>query len=517
MDANDFLSYTADNVANNVAVKYKDTQYSYHVFLKRVRTLAAALSNFGVKRYDKVILVGDNCPEYIEVTFACLWIGAISEHINVRYTPAKLCETIESSSAVLIFTTRNGLCDKFKQDLKRDVRVVLINNENMQSNCDYDFDNFVETFNFEGRLESRYYFSENDVCMQFYTSGSTGKPKGVLITHKNIISLNMKMVVLSECRPDDKSLCVVPFFHIALITVFHTFFMGSTLVISPSTKVEEIVELFISEKISRTVLVPTLMKSIVMYLQSHGLCIKSLQHISYAGAPITKELLNDCMRQLPDCKFSQGYGMTETTGTVTLLNAKHHEDPTKLGSVGKAIVGNRIKIISEDGKECKAKEVGEIVVCSDTVMKGYTDHALSEAVLKNGWLHTGDIGYLDENDFLYIVGRKHDMIISGGENIFPEEIANCIRKMSPEIVDVQVLGLPHQSWGEAVTVAAVMHEKSTIGKKEIMEYCRNELDAFKQPKDIFFVEKMPYKEMGKLDREGLKTLLLDMKKEVFER
>lgn len=217
-------------------------------------------------------------------------------------------------------------------------------------------------------------------------------------------------------------------------------------------------------------------------------------------------LIERC-RKIFNCKFHQGYGMTETYGTITALLPEDHDKPECLGSVGRPMAGACVKILDENGAVLPAGETGEIAIRTETLMQGYLGMPeLTEKVVTDGWYHSGDIGYLGENGYLFLTDRKDSMIITGGENVFPSEIENCIMTLSPEVQEVCVAGLPDPVWGEMIVAAVVKRADSGLTEDDIMSLCRQRLGSFKKPKRVLFVDALPLNSSGKVSRDMVKEL-----------
>ena len=502
MDLNDLLVNSVNNYPAKVALKYEERVYTYEQFHKRVCKLANALLNSGVGLHDKVAVIAQNCSEYIEILFACAKIGAVSEHFNWRLAPVIIRASLEDSSAGIVFMTRNNseIYGYLKANLSRPVTFILIGHENTRG---IGYEEFIKDGN---DFCASAGLQEDDAALQLYTSGTTGKPKGVLFTTESIVTQTLVTVIEKRFKHDDVLLFQQALFHIPLISVFDIFTVGGTLILSKSCNAAELVRFFREERVTRAGFVPYTLNILAAYLEKNDIRITSLRTIDYGTAPMNAELLEKCIGLLR-CEFQQSYGMTEMAGTVTMLRPEHHAAKDKLVTVGKPQLGVQIKIVKENGEDCKAGETGEIAARSKAMMKCYFNNPeLTAEAIRDGWYHTGDIGFIDEDGFLHLLDRKKNMIICGGENIYPKEVADCIRSMGTDILDAEVIGIPDGLWGQQVMAAIVKKAGSQLTAQDIIDHCKSNLASYKKPKYVYFLRELPRNAALKVDREKLKEL-----------
>lgn len=508
MNLKDFLVNSARLFPNKTAVKYRDRSLSYQEFYRNSRSCGSALRDMGVKKGDCICIAARNCIEYLEVVFGCTMLGAVPCLINWRLSPEATAGMVEEAHAKVLFisnTERNKAEYLRINGLGKDVRVIIICED---ANEPYDYDqvrnNGSEALVFEET-------SDQDTGMILFTSGTTGSAKGVILSNKALVTQVCNTVICARWCHDERFLCVSPICHSISLAVMAVFCVGGTLILCPLEYLKDYGKMFDfleEECVTRMALVPTVIEQLIGYAEERGIKNDSLRVIGYGAAPMNTQLILRC-KKIFSCNFHQGYGMTEAYGSVTALLPEDHDCPELLGSVGRPMTGVSLRILDENGKALPAGKTGEIAIKAETLMEEYLGMPeLTAQVLADGWYCSGDIGYVNEAGYLFLTDRKSAMIITGGENVFPSEIENCIRTMSPEVREVSVAGIPDPVWGEIVVAAVVRESNSHITESEIMDYCRKRLGSFKKPKRILFVDALPVNHSGKVSRAMVKSLFM---------
>ncbi len=354
--------------------------------------------------------------------------------------------------------------------------------------------------------------TENELAILMYTAGTTGNPKGVMLSHKNLLSNAIDTIItLVSPHFEDIYLMVLPLFHAAALGVaIRLFIAGSTQVLDDTFDPVRTLETIQKERISWVSLVPTMITKLLEVPNLSRYDLSSLRIISYGTSPISPTLLQRLMDSF-HCEFNQGFGQTEHSPVISFLTSADHniDTPSKeilLKSVGRPIFNVRVRIVDLNDNVIPTGEVGEIIAQSDSVMRGYWNKPeLTAETLRNGWLHTGDLGKVDERGYIFIVDRKKDMIKSGGENIFPKEIENFLYTL-PEVAECAVIGAPDEKWGEIVKAFIVLKEGASLNSEAILHKCKGHLADFKKPRQILFLNELPKNAAGKILKYKLKEM-----------
>jgi fatty-acyl-CoA synthase len=347
-----------------------------------------------------------------------------------------------------------------------------------------------------------------DVCLQVYTSGTTGHPKGVQLINDNLIALLTPLTRnnWAEWRAGDVSLVVMPLFHVAgSVYGLCGLYTGARNVVLREVVLQQILDAIGYYRVTKTCLVPAVILFLVQCAGIRDAELSSLKLIYYGASPIPVELLRNALN-IFRCGFAQLYGLTEATAGITCLRPEEHADlnSERLLSCGQPLDGVEIRVVDATGEPLPPRQVGEIVCRTTQIMKGYWNLPEETArAIKGGWLHTGDAGYLDEDGFLYIYDRVKDMIVSGGENIYPAEVESALYG-HPDIADVAVIGVPDQCWGEAVKAIVVLKPGKNANADEIIAYARERFAGYKLPKSIDFVDDLPRNPSGKILKRELR-------------
>lgn len=484
--------------------------YSYSQLRTRVERLAAALLANDVGKGDHVVYISANSAVFVELTLACSRIGAVCEIHNVRLSDQTLLELAEHTDASVAVLS---------VDAWERLGARLISNSPIETIIVFGCTNalptgaipYEELLRCSRPLPDQEPANDEDPVLMMFTSGTTGTPKGVLFSHRaivNRIAIDMESMRFSS---RDSMLFVLPFFHTTCMSVFAALAAGGTVVIGSSSSPRSIIETTNRLGITRVGLVPYHMRSLCSYVEEHGLAAETLELIIYGAEPASPDLIERC-RNLLGCKLLQGYGMTETASTVTILTPEEHEKRWLLTSVGRPVPNTQIRIVNDEGVPCPVGVMGEIQVKSPCIMSGYwKNEAATQKVMKNGWCSTQDMGYLDADGYLTLSGRKNDLVVSGGENVYPAEVASCIESMGAFIDDVTVTGVPDDRWGESLVAFVVPEPGASVTEQEVQDYCALKLGSFKKPRQVVFVDDLKRLASGKVPKERLEELIALLK------
>lgn len=490
---------------DKVALRFEGAARTYRDLGARVDKLAGGLAALGVHPGDHVVMISANHPACIECLLACAQVGAVYVPYNTRLSPSSIKQLLARSGAGVVVVSGDlypAMRTPFAE-LGHPARVVVVGAPVPDADV-LEYEQLV--------LESKpcaknVHAAPSDTALVLYTSGTTGMPRGVLHSHdafmKRIDSDRRTMRFDEDCV----TLCVLPLFHVTFMSAIITLIVGGELVMAHSRKEDDLLTAIARFDVTHLCVVPFLLRLLASRIQREGMVVDSLRLVVYGGEPIDEELLS-CCQGLFACEFLQGYGMTETLGAVTALLSEHHEDLSRLLTAGKPVPGAEVKIVDEHGAACQPGVTGEVAVRSDTLMQGYfRGEERTSQVICDGWYLTGDIGILDGQGFLTLVGRKSGMVITGGENVYPLEVERCIRSLGDDVADVAVVGVPDAYWGESIAALIVRRPGSALTEVEVVSHCARQLGGYKKPRRVVFVDKLERTASGKISKKYVDRLI----------
>ncbi len=504
----DILKRQARINAKKIGVVDGDKAFTYRQINERANRLANGLLGLGLKKGDKAAFMADNCHAYVEAYFGPAKAGLVLVPVNARFNAGEVAYTLNhSESDVFIYQEQfDDLVKKVRPDLTTVKHLVRI------GGADQGVHGYEELLESSRSEEPDVPIDSDDLAMIMYTSGATGVAKGVVMTHRGLISATDCQVHELRIVPEDINLLVMPMFHAGGYwpTMAHCFTGAKTIILSRFDE-EKVLRTVEKEKVTVLNLVPTTLRRILVRPDLKEYDLSSLRVLMYAGAPIPLHQLKEAMGALGPHRFYTGLGATEasTGGLLAFSTAEHAlalDGPLadKLGSVGRDSTGVEVRIIDDNGQELPNGKIGEIIARGDHISLGYWKMPEETAdVFKDGWLHTGDLGYRDEDAYVFIVGRKKDIIISGGENISSLEVEETITQ-HPAVAEAAVIGVPDELWGEAVKAVVALKPNEDVGQEELIRFCRDRLAAYKCPKSVDFLPEIPKNAAGKLAKGELK-------------
>jgi long-chain acyl-CoA synthetase len=466
----------------------------------RTSQAAQAFRAAGVGFGDRVALIEKNGVEFFEVLFGLAKLGAIGVPVNWRLAPPEMAHIIDDAAArvVVVGAEFVGHVEAIEDQLTVDAVVVVGAHSRWQS-----FDAWVAAHPAE---DPGITTVSDDIAFLMYTSGTTGLPKGVMLSNANYFNKTTGVIDKWRFDADSVSLVVMPMFHMAgsgwaLVGVYQ----GCPTVVLRDVDPRAILDSIARHRITNMLLVPAVIQMLLAAPGVESYDFSSVRAIVYGASPITDDVLLKGLDRI-GCEFQQVYGMTETTGSITQLDAVDHDPvqrPELLRSCGKPYEWVQIQIVDDDGNPLPANTIGEVWTRSSQNMLGYWNNpqATASTVTADGWLKTGDAGYVDGDGYLYLNDRKKDMIVSGGENIYPTEVENVLMT-HPAVADVAVIGVPDAKWGEAVKAVVVV--AADTSEAELIAYARDRLGGFKLPKSVDFVTTLPRNASGKLLKRELR-------------
>lgn len=473
--------------------------FTYAEFDTVVNRTANLLLSLGVEKGDRVALLLPNSAEYIIAYFACFKIGAIAGPVNTHLKAEELEYVVGNAESVVALTNAKLLpgLRAVRPRLHALREIVLVGHRE------------EETRHFESEIEQQseslqsVELAPDDEAFIIYTSGTTGKSKGVLLTHRNLLANARHITSWLGLDERDRILCVMPLFHVnaVMTTMMSSMLIGGTEVVVPRFSVSHFWEVVERHRVTTFGSVATML-SLLNQKYPGGVDgqydISSLRFALCGSAPVPVPVMEEFERKF-GCLVVEGYGLSESTCRATFNPPNQSRRP---GSIGKPI-GAEVKILDDEDRELPPGQAGEIAVRGEEVMKGYFRNPEATAkALRNGWLHTGDIGYRDEEGFFYIVDRKSDMIVRAGENIYPREIDDVLYR-HPAVKDAATIGVPDPLFGEEVKSFVVLRDGEVLTAEELIEYCHQHLADYKCPKTIEFLPDIPKGPTGKLLKREL--------------
>ena len=472
---------------------------TFRVLNDRCNRTANAFLAAGVAKGERVALLLMNSAEFVEVYFALGKIGAVVVPLNWRLVADELEFILQDSGATrLVFDDDfvDTVADLHSRGNKTDVAqwLQVANGESAYFASDYRaFRDAAEA------TEPALRAGDDDIMYIMYTSGTTGLPKGVVHTHGTCIWGCITIAATTYYLPDDRFLSPLPMFHVGALTPLTLcVYRGVASVVMRRFDPARAWQLVDEEKITIGLAVPAMLNFMLQVPNLERFDFSRWRWCMTGAAPVPESLIKAYAKI--GIEVHQTYGLTESCGPATLIDADHAL--THIGSAGKALYHTDVRIVRSDGSDCAANEQGEVLVAGPHIMREYWNrpNATAETIV-GGWLHTGDVARMDEDGFVYIEDRIKDMIISGGENVYPAEIENVLQA-HPGIADVGVIGQPSDKWGES-PFAAIVRQDNSLTEADVLEFCRGKLAGYKQPKGAAFVNAVPRNPSGKI----LKRLL----------
>ena len=501
------LTRAAALKGDSTALCFEGRRRTWATLAQRCARLGGAFAKLGICPGERVAMLARNSDRYIEYYFATLWCGGIFAPLNHRWAQPEMVACLRNCTPRVLLVDRDFT--EFVEPLKAatdGALHIVYADDGEPPNGMLNYEQLIEDTSPIADNRSGY----DDVACLFYTSGATGQSKGVMLTHTNLVMNAMNTLPTYGYTESAVGLHAGPLFHLATgARVFTATFAMSRQVVLRHFDTQLLMHTIEKEQITTTQLIPTMAS---MLLDDDDFAVSnlsSLETVSYGGSPMPEAVLRRLLAKLPDVRFIQSYGMTETSPVVTTLGPEWHalEGPRagKLNTSGRIVTNVDVRIVDDNETDVACGEVGEVLVRGPTVTKGYWDQpALTNEAIRNGWLHTGDMGYLDEDSFLAIVDRKKDMIISGGENVFSTEVENVLYMMS-DVVECAVFGVPHEKWGEAVHAIVVPRNGQSLTSADIVAHCRNHIAGYKCPRSVEIrVSALPKNGANKIDKAALK-------------
>jgi long-chain acyl-CoA synthetase len=468
----------------HIAVTAPGGIFTWDEFAERVARLAGVFAGYSVAVGDRIAILAHSSHRYAEAFFAAPWIGAIAVPLNTRLALPELLAIAADASPVLVLTDRSFASAALAlAESRPSIRAVIFADDGPVPGGMMGMEAIMSAPAPDAGCGG------GDVAAIFYTGGTTGLPKGVMMTHDNLFTNSLNLIGYSGVNETSVTLHCGPWFHLAAAArVYSTTIVAGRHVILPRFEPGEVLAAIDRERVTVATFVPTMLGMLLHHPDFERADLSSLEYISYGGAPMPEALIVEAMEKLPHVRFAQAYGMTELSPVATFLSPRDHAEGLKnrrlLRSGGRAVFNAEVKIVDTQGHELPRGEIGEIVVRGPMVMKGYwgRPEATAEAI-RDGWMHTGDAGRMDEDGYIYVEDRVKDMIVSGGENVYSIEVENAIY-LHPAIAQCAVIGIPHPVWGEAVHAVVTTKAGESVTPDELIAHCRELIAGYKAPKSV---------------------------------
>ncbi len=490
---------------DRMASVYEGRETSWAELDRRSNRVANALIAAGVQKGERIAFAGKGSDEFFELYFGAAKIGAVMVPTIWRLAPPEIAHIAKDSEVRLLFVAP----DQFERletfgALLPQVRMVTLEDGAA------GYERFADWRDGAVDSDPLVDVTPSEVCLQLYTSGTTGLPKGVMLNHFNILGSreipDQEDMDWARWEADDINLVAMPLGHVGGVGAATMGYLnGVRNIIQPEFVPDKVLEA-LAAGVNRLFVVPTALHMLLLHPRVREVDYSRLRYILYGASPIALELLKEAT-EVFGCGFCQQYGATETSGTIAYLPPQDH-DPQgnkRMRGAGKPMPGIKLRIVDGERRVVPVGTVGEIQVLSGSTMVGYwkREAATAEAVDTDGWFSTGDAGYLDEDGYLYIADRFTDMICSGAENIYPNEVENAIFG-HPAVLEVAVIGVPDEKWGETVKAVVVLKPDAVASEDDIIAHARERIGGFKLPKSVDFIAALPRNATGKVLRRTLR-------------
>lgn len=496
----------ANYFGDSEAYVFEGRRLTYSHYADRVRRLASSLYRLGMRRQDRVAILATNCIEYYEIYGVAEWAGYIAAFVNFRLAPPEILQVLrDADPRVLVFEPQFApVIEQLRKELP-DIGHYVCTGEGAP--WALEFEAMVDEGSASGSpIQSR----PEDYCHLFYTSGTTGRPKGVPHNHFAAFNAAERTSANLEVRGNSRLLQISPAFHVGgkgfpLAALLH----GAAVVVHRAFDPVGMLKAIQNERITHAFMVSTMLQQTLEVPDLDDYDLSSLTTIMTGAAPFPVPMLKRGIEVFGQV-FSVQYGMTEIFGAAAVM-PRHQVDPDgtadqvrRLASVGHICPEVLFRIVDMDGADCPAGVTGEVCIRAPNQFTGYWNNSVATLdTLREGWYHTGDMGYLDEGGYLFLVDRKKDMIITGGENVYSREVENALFQHA-DVADAAVIGVPDPRWGESIKALVVLKPGSAIGEAELIAHCKALIAGYKCPKQVELVVELPRLAAGKVDKVALR-------------
>ena len=489
-----------------IALVHGNTRISFGQLHERVSQLAGVFKSLGIQPGDRVALLAWNSSFYLEALFATWWLGAIATPLNCRWSRPELHHALIDSKPKILLADYEFLDSIALMDFPTDHIQTVLTTPGSKPHSVY---HSLERHQVNSHAIDDIRADPMSVSTLLYTGGTTGTPKAAMLSHLNLWAPLVTRIAELPAAENSVALLVAPLFHAAGLTrMLYQIIIGEGQVILAAFEATQVIRAITEDNVNDLVLIPSMIEMLLSHPDFKNCKKDSVRRITHGTSPISDELLDRVLNEFPNVAFSTTYGMTESGGVATVSKPENYSvEARKSGrvkTVGRAGWGTELKIVDSQGVEVTAGNVGEVLIRSPGVMLGYWNQpAESSSTVRDGWLYTGDGGYLDNEGYLYIVDRLKDMIISGGENVHSIEVENII-STHPAVSACAVIGVPSTLWVESVHAVVVLRPGANLSFDQLKEHCRAELAGFKCPKTMEIRQRLPLSTVGKVLKSKLR-------------
>jgi long-chain acyl-CoA synthetase len=499
----DITRHHANDRPDRVAIHFEGRRITFGELNRSTNQVANGLVAEGVRPQARIAILSKNVPAFFELWFGGAKADVVLVPVNFRLAPPEVAYVVADAGAEVLFVGADfyPIVEKVAHEMKSVRRIIALDGGHSS------WPDYTTWLAAQSSRDPALPIAQEHCAIQMYTSGTTGHPKGAQLSHANLVPLAQGgLRHLGTWHEKDVNLVCMPLFHIggsgwALIG----FYAGVDTVLMREADPGAILRLIPEYRITKTFMVPALLLFLLQHPQCLNTDFSSLELIVYGASPAPVDLVRNVLTVF-GCGLAQVYGLTETTGAITYLPPEDHDEkaPDRLKSCGKAMNGIEIHVVDAAGKEVAAGDVGEIITRSPQNMLGYWNQPeATHRAIRQDWFHTGDAGYFDKDGYLYIYDRVKDMIISGGENIYPAEVESALFG-HPAVADLAVIGIPDDKWGEAVKAIVVKKPAAQVTPEELIEFARERIAGYKVPRSIDFVDALPRTPTGKILKRELR-------------
>jgi len=483
-----------ESAPESIAVEFEGLTITYRQLDRDATRVANWLSKKGIVPGDRIAAISRNNAGILRLIFAASRLGAVLVQLNARLTVPEISFMLEDSEARLVFSDAG--CSNTAQEAV--IRAPRCGGHYLISES-----GDIEALQADAPPASYAESSRDAAVLQLYTSGTTGGPKGVVLTQANLLALARGgCEALGHFGSRTANLICLPIFHVGGIDwLMFALLSRSPIVLMKDVIPKAVLTALVDKEVTGMLLVPTVVRMVVEEAEQRNVSIPSLKMLTFGASPMTTELIARTRKVFPNASLYHVYGMTETSGMFTSIRVSEQ----RLESCGKPWTGSEIKVIDESGKPLGPNQVGHIICRSPQLMPGYWKRPeANEEILREGWFHTGDAGYLDEEGFLYVKDRVKDMVKTGGENVYPAEVEEALSG-HPSVAEVAVIGVPDPKWDERVLAVVRLRQGHVLDRASLEEFARRKLAGYKVPRQYETVDELPRTASGKVVKSELRA------------